>query len=226
MKIYHFPALTLNRLVRESVSGFYLRKIKFPDADRPFTALNPATMPWPELQGLLLAHLRHRYTSYEADLRAGADRDQLHREIHAAAFHAFPFLRSDPRPFEPDPPRLAMDEAAARLADLKDLEHGFLETRSRLDRSDRAGREAIDVELAALRANIRRITEHLTKPRVSEEGVVCSFSRVMGGDYDWLGHSLSPNHLAYAGFKCPGCGRGVYRSKRPLSIGTLDPQIA
>jgi hypothetical protein len=62
-------------------------------------------MPWPELQGLLLAHLRHRYTSYEADLRAGADRDQLHREIHAAAFHAFPFLRSDPRPFEPDPPR-------------------------------------------------------------------------------------------------------------------------
>jgi hypothetical protein len=27
MKIYHFPPITLNRLVRESVSGFYLRRI-------------------------------------------------------------------------------------------------------------------------------------------------------------------------------------------------------
>ena len=36
MKIYRFPALSLNRLVRESVSGFYLRRIKFPDPDRPF----------------------------------------------------------------------------------------------------------------------------------------------------------------------------------------------
>jgi len=45
MKVYHFPPITLNRLVRESVSGFYLRRIKFPDSDRPFTALDPATMP-------------------------------------------------------------------------------------------------------------------------------------------------------------------------------------
>jgi hypothetical protein len=45
MKIYHFPPITLNRLVCESVSGFYLRRIKFPDPDRPFTALDPATMP-------------------------------------------------------------------------------------------------------------------------------------------------------------------------------------
>jgi hypothetical protein len=47
MKIYHFPPITLNRLVREAVSGFYLLRIKFPDPDRPFTALDPATMPWP-----------------------------------------------------------------------------------------------------------------------------------------------------------------------------------
>jgi len=212
MRIYRFPALSVNRLVRESISNFYLRRIRDP-GEHPFV-------------GLILSHLRHRYTDYGAALRTGEDRDSLRQQIHAAAFRTFPFLRSDPRPFEPEAPRLAMDEAAARLADLKDLEHGFLETRSRLDRSDRAGREAIDVELAALRANIRRITEHVTKPRVSEEGVICSFSRVMGGDYDWLGHSLSPNHLAYAGFKCLGCGRGVYRSKRLLSIGTLDPQIA
>ena len=47
MKIYHFPPITLNRLVGEAVFGFYLRRIKFPDPDRPFTALDPATMPWP-----------------------------------------------------------------------------------------------------------------------------------------------------------------------------------
>ena len=38
MKIYHFSPVTLNRLVRESVSGFYLRRIKFPDPDRPYRA--------------------------------------------------------------------------------------------------------------------------------------------------------------------------------------------
>jgi hypothetical protein len=58
MKIYHFPPITLNRLVRESVSGFYLRRIKFPDSDRAFAELDPATMPLPELQGLLLSHVR------------------------------------------------------------------------------------------------------------------------------------------------------------------------
>jgi hypothetical protein len=45
MKICHFPPIPLNRLVRESVSGFYLRRIKFPDPDRPLAALDPATMP-------------------------------------------------------------------------------------------------------------------------------------------------------------------------------------
>ena len=47
MKIYRFPALSLNRLVRDSVSRFYSRRIKFLDPERPFTALDPATMPWP-----------------------------------------------------------------------------------------------------------------------------------------------------------------------------------
>ena len=36
MKIHHFPRITLNRLVREAVSDFYLRRIKFPDPDRRF----------------------------------------------------------------------------------------------------------------------------------------------------------------------------------------------
>ena len=47
MKIYHFPPITLNRLVGEAVFGFYLRRIKFPDPDRPFTALDRRRCPGP-----------------------------------------------------------------------------------------------------------------------------------------------------------------------------------
>ena len=47
MEIYRFPPLTINRLVREAVFGYYLRKIEFPDLDKPFVELDPATMPWP-----------------------------------------------------------------------------------------------------------------------------------------------------------------------------------
>ena len=47
MRIYHFPPLSLNRLVREAINGYCLRCLKFPDPDRAFTALDPATMPWP-----------------------------------------------------------------------------------------------------------------------------------------------------------------------------------
>jgi hypothetical protein len=81
------------------VVGYYLRLLKYPDPERPFSKLDPKTMPWPELQGLLLAHLRHRYTDYEARLASGEDRATLRHEIHSAAFHAFPFLRADPRFF-------------------------------------------------------------------------------------------------------------------------------
>lgn len=90
MRIYHFPALSLNRLLHESVSGYYLRHIRFPNSDRPFTRLDLDAMPWPELQSLILSHRRHRYTGYEAALAAGGDRGQLHREIHAGAFRTFP----------------------------------------------------------------------------------------------------------------------------------------
>ena len=35
MRIYHFPPLSLNRLVREAINGYCLRCFKFPDPDRP-----------------------------------------------------------------------------------------------------------------------------------------------------------------------------------------------
>ena len=47
MIIYHFPPLSLNRLVREAINGYRLRCLEFPDPERPFTRLDPATMPWP-----------------------------------------------------------------------------------------------------------------------------------------------------------------------------------
>ena len=88
-------------------------------------------MPWPELQGLLLAHLCHRYTGYESELAAGGDRETLRREIAASALHAYPFLRVDPRPFPADPSLVTLDEAAARLAILTGALHSLLEALSR-----------------------------------------------------------------------------------------------
>jgi hypothetical protein len=98
-KIYHFPPLTVNRLVREAIASHYLQLLKYPDLSKPFEKLDPKTMDWPQLQGLLLSTIRHRYSTYGCELAAGVDRETLHREIHAAAFKQFPFLRNDPRPF-------------------------------------------------------------------------------------------------------------------------------
>jgi len=219
MKIYHFPPLTPARLVRESVVGYYLRLLKYPDPERPFSKLDPKTMPWPELQGLLLAHLRHRYTDYEARLASGEDRETLRHEIHSDAFHAFPFLRADPRPFPPPPVRLAFDEAAARLSTLTDLRHGLLEALNSPGGRG-ASRETLRGMLTRAEGEIAELTALLTQRRITEEGAICSFARTTtGGDYDWLGARLSPNHLRYAGFKCPGCGGGVYETKRPVPIG-------
>jgi predicted RNA-binding Zn-ribbon protein involved in translation (DUF1610 family) len=74
--------------------------------------------------------------------------------------------------------------------------------------------------LGRVETNIKELSTILTQQRVREDSVMGSYRGVLTpGDYDWLGHSLRPNHLAYAGFKCPGCGEGVYRSKRAIAIG-------
>jgi hypothetical protein len=74
--------------------------------------------------------------------------------------------------------------------------------------------------LTRAEGEIAELTALLTQRRITEEGGICSFARTTtGGDYDWLGARLSPNHLRYAGFKCHGCGGGVYETKRPLPIG-------
>jgi hypothetical protein len=218
MKVYHFPSSSVNRLVREAIYGHYLRLLKYPDPSRPSSKLDPKTMPWAELQGLILSHLRHRYTDYEAALARGEDRDLLHRAITADAFYAYPWLRRDPRPFPVDPPRLALDEAAAHLATLTDLKHGLLEARG--SPGGRTYREKIREMLGRVETNIKELNTILTQQRVREDSVMGIYRRVLTpGDYDWLGHSLRPNHLAYAGFKCPGCGEGVYLSKRAIAIG-------
>ena len=221
MKVYRFPPLTPARLFRESAVSYYLRALKYPNFDKPFTRLNLATMDWPPLLGLCLAQLRHRYSDYESRLAAGEDREMLHREIHAPAFHAFPWLRADPRPLPPPPARLALDEAAATLAHLKDFEHSLTETLGSPGvRNSRKSRESVKEMIVKLRAEIAELTAILTQQRISEEGAVCSFgATATGADYDWLGHRLYPNSIRYLGFKCPGCGAGVYTSKRPLPIG-------
>jgi hypothetical protein len=76
VKLYHFQASSANRLIRESIYGHYLKLLKYPDPTQPFAKLDPKTIPWAELQGLILAHLRHRYTDYEAALARGENRDR------------------------------------------------------------------------------------------------------------------------------------------------------
>jgi hypothetical protein len=220
MKVYHFPAASINRLVRESIYGHYVQLLKYPDPSAPpFTALDAATMPWPELQGLILSHLRHRYTSYEADLAAGADRDLLHRNITADALYAYPWLRKDPRPFPADPPRRLLDEAAAHLATLTDLKHGLLEALPSPG-GRTTSRETIKEMLARIEGEIAELTTLLTQQRIREDGVIGSYRRVLvAGEPDWLGHALKPNHLDTAGFRCPGCSATIYRTKRPVLIG-------
>ena len=163
MKVYRFPPLTPARLFRESAVSYYLRALKYPNFDKPFTRLNLATMDWPPLLGLCLAQLRHRYSDYETRLAAGEDREMLHREIHAAAFHAFPWLRADPRPLPPPPVRLALDEAAATLAHLKDFEHSLTETLGSPGvRNSRKSRESVKEMIVKLRAEIAELTAIIT----------------------------------------------------------------
>jgi hypothetical protein len=50
--------------------------------------------------------------------------------------------------------------------------------------------------------------------------VIATFQPTQTGEaYDWLGSDLLPYATAYAGFKCPGCGVGVYKAKRPRNLG-------
>jgi hypothetical protein len=81
-------------------------------------------------------------------------------------------------------------------------------------------RKDIKEMLAKLESEISELTRFLTQQRVTKDGVVGSYRRTISGkDYDWLGHQLYPNSFAYCGFKCPGCGAGVYATKRPVGIG-------
>jgi hypothetical protein len=69
-------------------------------------------------------------------------------------------------------------------------------------------------------ALIDEFARYLTKPRVDEKGVWFSARpTATGSGYDWMTHRLMPNMLAYAGFICPSCKQGVYRTKRPVSLG-------
>src|SRR5262249_30625976 len=73
--------------------------------------------------------------------------------------------------------------------------------------------------LSRLETDIKELNKIITQQRITEEGTIGSYRRTIEEAYDWLGHSLKPNHLAYAGFKCPGSGAGVPQTKRPINIG-------
>jgi hypothetical protein len=215
--------MSINRLAREAINSYLLNLIRqspsSPGEGLP-APLDPDSMPWPQLQGLLLWHLRHKYTTYDAQLSAGADRDTLRAEIHTAAMRAYPFLRADPRPLPPEPKRRYYDNLAARLDGLREHEHMLTELLSYP--STREGRPYLRDQIAETRGEIARLTEMLTYPELAEGGeqVVSTYQPTLTGqDYDWLGYELRPYATQYAGYQCPRCGAGVYYAKQAKAIG-------
>ena len=222
MKTYRFPPMSAARLFREAINSYLLARIhqgpSSPDEEPPDRP-DPDTMPWPQLQGLCLSHLRHRYTSYDAERAKGADRETLRSEIYAAALRTYSFLRSDPRPLPREPERRYYDFLAARLDALREREHALVEMLSFA--STREGRPHLLECLAGIRQEIAEFTKRLTMPELSEDGeqVFATFQSTPTKEYCWLGHTLHPCHLAYAGYLCPQCKVGVYFTKQPKALG-------
>jgi hypothetical protein len=168
---------------------------------------------------MVLAHVRHRYTDYDARLVGASqeEHDRLRAVMDAACYKKFVWLRSDPIPLPPDPVRKFMDELSASICELKDSEHELVEALR--SPGGKVHREFITECLIALREEIRDKTEMLTRPQITAEGINFVFMPNPTGEYFWFGIKLYPNRTVYRGFQCPECGAGVYGTKQPLSLG-------
>jgi hypothetical protein len=162
--------MSARRLLRESVNSHTLQLIKdgpIDGKDDLPAKIDTETLSWPQLFGLVEAHLRHRYSDYDAALSRGEDRDTLRAGIHAAILRAYPFLRSDPRPLSPEPERKYYDELAAKIDSAKEYEHYLAEILT--FESAREGRPFLRERLAEVRSDIARMTERPIKPGLAPE---------------------------------------------------------
>jgi hypothetical protein len=217
MKPIYLPEIPPRRLIKEALRSYHLELLKDPAAEPE--PIDPETAPWETVRRIVLAHVRHRLSDYDERLNKGEDHDLLRATLDGAAYRRYPWLKGeDPRPFPPEEPRKIFDEIAADLVELRDYEHELVEALH--SPGGKACRDRLKEKLVAVRAKIAAKTDLLITSEVTENGIMFA---VMGnptpGDYYWLGAKLLWNHLIYRGFRCPGCGKAVFGTKRPMPLG-------
>ena len=190
---------------------------------------DPEESDWRLLCNVVHSFLRHQQTQYEQVLAAGADREELHGRISRAASRFFPWLKveRDPRTSreaeeKPEDFR-PFDDFSRRLSDLVS-ERSRLTVAIKDARRKRLGREHIaelEERLARVNARAERLNDYF-KPAVREETGTVVHSVCMEHSvrrYDFAGRELAECYTRSAGFKCPGCGKTVMRSKVPMEVG-------
>jgi hypothetical protein len=216
---YRFLLVSPSRLVRDALRSARIHHFRQGIMPQGLAELDPESCPWSQIVSLVLDHAWHRYTNYDERLARGEDRGALRRSITGAIYHAYPWLERDPRPFPAEPKRLVFDDCAAQLEE----PHCLVNELDELLRAPALAsiRPMMRETRGRYHALISELTRYLTRPRIDEQGVwLSACATLTGADYDWMGHTQpAANMISYAGFQCSHCRQGVYRTKRPLSLG-------
>jgi hypothetical protein len=224
---FHLPTWPPQRLVQESVLAWNLRHMDEPlDAD---------TAPWPALRQVVLAWLRHKFSSYEDQLRGEHNqqlRDALAAEVARAAYLKYPWLgKDDPRPFpqqEDDGPSQLFTELARDLAHDHALKDHVQSAIRDLKREGKLAQvTTLKTALAKIERRIEQSYAALTGPKYShgDEGSqsrAWSFPHLpeeMSRYYFLDDRVVTPNRYDYQGFRCPQCNAPVVRLKQPVNFG-------
>ena len=220
------------RLVTETVLSWGFRHLDEESIDCD-------SAPWPVIRGMILAFLRHQLTDFDARLRARCEhdpgfRDGLAQQIEQAAYHKYPWLAADPRPFGPKSgDSLFLDSMAKRLADLRGIRDQLLSAAKHLRRTggSRDHIATLQSEAADIAKQIDGMYAFLTKPKAGSNADgewARSFMHRRDGqrrkwEYDFysgeLGEPLPPNRIEYVGIQCPRCHAPVVRRKQFIDLG-------
>jgi predicted RNA-binding Zn-ribbon protein involved in translation (DUF1610 family) len=202
----------------------------------PDNLADPEESDWRLLCNVVHSFLRHQQTQYEQVLAAGADREELHDRISRAASRFFPWLkverdpRTSPEAEEKPEDYRPFNDFSRRLSDLVS-ERSRLTVAIKDARRKRLEREHIaelEERLARVNARAERLNDYF-KPTVREETGTVVHSVCMEHSvrrYDFAGRELAECYTRSAGFKCPGCGKTVMRSKVPMEVGAGRRHVA
>jgi hypothetical protein len=234
---FHFPDWPPRRLVIEATIAWGLRHL---DAEY----CDPNSAPWAVIRGVILAFLRHQLTDFDAQLRARCEhdpdfRDALARQIEQAAYHKYPWLAADPRPFAAPASEdiLFLDSMAKDLADLRSLREQLLSAAKDLRRTggsrDRISK--LQSEATDIAKQIEEMYAFLTQPKAGEDAegnwargfVLRRDGQRLKRDYEFYStRPLPPNRISYTGIQCPRCGVSVAQRKQLVNLGQGYSRVA